>query len=232
MRARGILAAMKNFLLFSLALALPGLASAQSASTLTADSIIAKVGAAQKSVKDLSFKVSGTANLEGGPQKIDLDVQAIPAQNLARINFNAPDALADNVVVADKNTVSNYLFLTNQVIVQDANKAAGAGGVGVDFSQLSDATALLGKNFDTKLVGSSKSGPATVYVLDATFKNGGTDRSRVYITDQGWRPVRVQVLSGAGKVVSDLNITGYKTNAGLSAAKLRALPRDAEVVRR
>ncbi len=231
MRAGGILFYVKNVLLFSLALTLFGPAFAQGAASQTADSIIAKVTAAQKGVKDLSFKVSGTANLESGPQNIDLDVRAIPAQSLARINFNAPNALADNVVVADKNTVSNYLFLTNQVIVQDA-KAAGAGGVGVDFSQLSDATALLSKNFDTKLLSSSKSGAATVYVLQATPKGGGTDLSRVYITDQGWRPVRVQAVSGAGKVVSDLSITGYKTNQGLSAAKLRALPADAEVVRR
>lgn len=216
---------MKNVLLFSLALTLFGSAFAQ-----TADSIIAKVGAAQKNLKDLSFKVSGTANLDSGPQKIDLDVQAIPAQNLARVSFNAPDALADNVVVADKNTISSYLFLTNQVIVQDAKNAAG--GVGVDFSQLSDATALLNKNYDTKLLSSSKSGAATIYVLQATPKDGGTDQSRVYISDQGWRPVRVQGLNGAGKVVSDLNITDYKTNLGLSAAKLRALPMDAEVVRR
>ena len=180
---------MKNLILISLLLS--GAASAQ-----TAAEIVAKVDAAQKNVKDVSFKVSGNANFEGGSQKLDLDVQAIPAQSVARVNFNAPDALADNVIVVDKKTVYNYLFLTNQVTVQNTQ------------------------------------GGAKVYQLEATAKNGGTERNRVWISEQGWRPVRVQLLTSAGRVVTDLTITNYKTNSGLSAAKLKALPKDAEVIRR
>jgi len=51
------------------------------------------------------------------------------------------------------------------------------------------------------------------------------------VTEAGWRPTRLQLLDGAGKVRADLNVTNYKQNSGLSAAKLTTLPRDAEIIR-
>jgi outer membrane lipoprotein-sorting protein len=216
---------MKNLILISLLLS--GAASAQ-----TAAEIVAKVDAAQKNVKDVSFKVSGNANFEGGSQKLDLDVQAIPAQSVARVNFNAPDALADNVIVVDKKTVYNYLFLTNQVTVQNTQGAAQSAGFNFDVSSFTNASGLLTSRYNVKLLDTSTQGGAKVYQLEATAKNGGTERNRVWISEQGWRPVRVQLLTSAGRVVTDLTITNYKTNSGLSAAKLKALPKDAEVIRR
>lgn len=220
---------MKKTLLLTSALttaALSGGAWAQSA-----QDIVARVQASQKTIKDLSFKVSGTANLESGAQKLDFDVQAIPAQNVARINFNAPDALADNVVVVDNKKVRNYLYLTNQITEQDVGRAASANGLDFNFSQFTDATALLGR-YDVKLAETQNGPGGKVFVLEGTPKNGASERTRIWIAEQGWRPVRLQVLGGAGRVVTDLNITNYKTNSNLSSARLKALPQDAEVVRR
>ena len=218
---------MKRLLLASLTAALVTAASAQSA-----DEVVSRVDAAQKAAKDISFKVTGSASLQGGAQKFDLDVQTIPAQSLARVNFNAPDSLADNVVVLDKNTIYNYLFLTNQVTVQTVNKVAGQAGMSLDFSQVTDLTGSLKARYDVKLVGTSQDGAGKLYQLEATPKNGAGSRSRVWVSDQGWRPVRVQVLQGSGQVAADLSISNYKVNAGLSAAKLRALPKDAQIVKR
>ena len=201
------------------------------ASAQTADEVVSRVQATQKNLKDVAFKVSGQATMEGSAQKIDMDIQAIPAQNVARINFNAPDALADNVVVVDGKKVRNYLFLTNQITEQDANRTSSSGGLNFSFSQFTDAAALLSR-YDVKLVDTQTQSGAKVFVLEGASKDGGTERSRVWITEQGWRPVRVQVLGTSGRVVSDLNITNYKTNSGLSATKLKALPKDAEVIRR
>jgi len=204
-----------------------GVASAQ-----TASEIVAKVDAAQRAAKDISFKVTGTANLESGAQKFDMDLSMIPAQNLVRVNFNAPDALADNVIISDGKKVYNYLYLTNQVTVQDVSKTTSAAGFNVNFAQFADASQYLTSRYTVKIVDTATQGGAKVFVLEATPKDGGNDRNRVWITDQGWRPVRVQSVNSAGRVVADLSISNYKTNSGLTATKLKALPKDAEVIKR
>ncbi|WP_043801642.1 outer membrane lipoprotein carrier protein LolA [Deinococcus gobiensis] len=217
---------MKTLLPLTLILSLAGVAGAQSA-----QDILTRVDNAQKTAKDVSFRISGTAALESAAQKVDFTVRAIPAQNLARLQFAAPDALADNIVVADKNEVRQYLFLTNQVTVTPLSKASqGAGLGGLDFTQFSNTASLL-KGYDVKLLGTSGAAGSRVYQLEATPRSGSTDRTRVWITEAGWRPTRVQLVSTAGKTVADLTISAYKTNSGLSAATLRNLPKDAQVIR-
>ncbi|MHA0034329.1 outer membrane lipoprotein carrier protein LolA [Deinococcus sp. PESE-13] len=215
---------MRKTLPLFLALTL-GAAGAQSA-----QDILNRVDSAQKAVKDLSFRVSGTANADSGNQTIDLTVRAIPAQNLARLQFAAPDALADNIVVADRKEVRQYLFLTNQITVMPLSKATGQSGLGdLDFTQLSNPASLLA-GYNVKLLGTSGSAGQRTFQLEAQPKNGGTDRTRVWITEAGWRPTRVQLLS-SGKTVADLNVSNYKTNSGLNAAALRQLPKSAQIIR-
>ena len=205
----------------------PSLAQAQSV-----DSILSKVAAAQNNVKDISFRVSGTAMLDSGDQKVDLKVQTIPASSLARVVFNAPDALADNVLIVDNKEVRNYLYLTNQVTVTNVNQAAGQDLGGLDLSQLSNLVPALKSRYDLKLLGSTGSAGNRLYQLEANPKTGVQGGStRIWITENGWRPTRFQSLSDAGKVVADLSVSEYKTNTGLMAARLRQLPKDAEVIK-
>ncbi|GGK32325.1 hypothetical protein GCM10008955_27750 [Deinococcus malanensis] len=219
-----ILHLVKNFLTMTLIVALGSGASAQSA-----QDIINKVDATQKAVKDVSFRLSGNASLESSSQKIDLTIKSIPAQGVARLQFAAPDALADNVVVADRTEVRQYLFLTNQVTVTPLKKAAeGAGFGGLDFTQFSNPAALL-KDYSVKLLGTSGTAGKRVFQLEATPKNGG-DRARVWISEAGWRPTRMQLLSG-GRTVADLAVSNYRTNAGLTVAGLKTLPKNAEIIR-
>lgn len=214
-------------------LALAGVAGFQTASAQSATDIVSRVTAAANGARDISFKLQGSATLDSGAQKLDLDIQSIPAQNLARVNFNAPDALADNVVVVDKKTVYNYLYLTNQITVQDTSKQASQAGFGLDFSQFTNAANLLTSRFDVKLIDTTGAAGSRLYQLEATPKNNSLgDRNRVWISEQGWRPTRVQVLGAGGKITADINIVNYKLNAGLTPAKLRALPKDAEIVRK
>ncbi|GAA5514689.1 hypothetical protein Dcar01_03445 [Deinococcus carri] len=198
----------------------------------SAQDILNRVDAAQKAAKDVSFRLQGSATLESAAQKVDLTVKSIPAQGLARLQFMAPDALADNIVVADRNEVRQYLFLTNQVTVTPTQKAAGGAGLGgLDFTQLTNAATLLSQ-YDVKLLGTSMVAGKKVYQLEATPKNAGTsDRARVWITEAGWRPTRVQLVGNGNKVLADLNVTNYKVNSGLTASGLKALPKDAQVIR-
>ncbi|AXG98497.1 outer membrane lipoprotein carrier protein LolA [Deinococcus wulumuqiensis] len=216
---------MHKTLPFLLALTL-GAASAQSA-----QDILNRVDSAQKNVKDLSFRLSGSASMDSGKQTIDLTVKAIPAQSLARIQFAAPDALADNVVVADRKEVRQYLFLTNQITVMPLDKATTQSGLGTfDFTKLSNPATLLA-GYDVKLLGTSGRAGQRTFQLEAQAKGGSSkDSTRVWITEAGWRPTRVQLLS-SGKTLADLTLSNYKTNSGLSAASLRQLPKSAQIVR-
>lgn len=215
---------MHKTLPFLLALTL-GAASAQSA-----QDILNRVDSAQKNVKDLSFRLSGSANMDSGKQTIDLTVKAIPAQSLARIQFAAPDALADNVVVADRKEVRQYLFLTNQITVMPLDKATTQSGLGTfDFTKLSNPATLLA-GYDVKLLGTSGRAGQRTFQLEAQAKGSSKDSTRVWITEAGWRPTRVQLLS-SGKTLADLTVSNYKTNSGLSAASLRQLPKSAQIVR-
>lgn len=218
---------MQKFLTLSSLLLTLGLGTA---SAQSAQDIIGKVDAAYKAARDVSFRLSGSASINDQAQKIDLTVRAIPAQTLARMQFMAPDALADNIVVADKNEVRQYLFLTNQVTVTPLKSAAGSAGLSdLDLTQLSNPTSLLA-GYNVKLLGTSGAAGGRVFQLEASPKSGG-DRTRVWITEQGWRPTRLQLVSSAGRTLADLNISSYKVNSGLSAATLRALPKNAKVIR-
>ncbi|WP_084049230.1 outer membrane lipoprotein carrier protein LolA [Deinococcus hopiensis] len=205
---------------------------APTAGAQTAQDILKNVDAAQKSARDVSFRLSGTASFQSANQKLDLTLKSIPAQGVARLQFAAPDALADNIVVTDKNEIRQYLFLTNQVTVTPIKKAAESAGLaGLDFTQLANTTTLLGQ-YNVKLLGSTTVGGKKVYQLEATPKNANSsDRARVWITEAGWRPTRLQLVGTGNKVLADLTISNYKVNSGLTAAGLTALPKDAQIIR-
>ena len=211
------------------ALTLAALLSAAGAQT--AQDIVNRVDAAQKAAKDLSFRLTGTATFESASQKIDMTVKAIPAQSLARVAFAAPDALADNVIVADKNEVRQFIFLTNQITVTPTKKAAAnAGFTGLDFTQISNTASMLA-DYTVKLVGTTGQAGSRLYQLEATPKKGADMRARVWITEAGWRPTKLQMLNEAGKVVADLSISNYKVNSGLTVNALKALPKDAQIIK-
>ena len=195
----------------------------------TAQDIVNKVDAAQKAAKDVSFRLSGNASFDSAAQKIDLTVKAIPAQSLARVQFMAPDALADNVIVADKTEIRQYMYLTNQITVTSAQKAADQAGLGLDFTQLTNTASMLAR-YNVKLLGATGTAGKRMYQLEATPRTGGSDSSRVWITEAGWRPTRIQLLSG-GKTIADLTVSSYKVNSGVTATAIRQLPKDAQIIR-
>ncbi|GGQ97733.1 outer membrane lipoprotein carrier protein LolA [Deinococcus ruber] len=224
---------MKNAVRLPLTALLLGAFSLNVASAQTAADILNKLDAAQKTVKDLSFRLAGTATLDGSPQKIDLKVQSIPSAALARVVFAAPDSLADNILVVSKNEVKNYLYLTNQVTVTSTSKAAGnAGMTGLDLTQVSNFSSFL-KAYDVKLIATSGAVGNHLYTLEGTPKTSGVNdgKARVFVSETGWRPTRLQLLDSASKVMADLNISDYKVNSGLTAARLTQLPKDVEVIR-
>lgn len=215
-------------------MALLGLTVFSGAQAQSADDILNKVSAIQKAARDVTFSLKGSATLDAGQtQKLDLDVQSIPASNLTRLLFNAPDALADNIVILDSKEVRQYLYLSNQITVTPLNKAAQGRGVdlgGLDFNSLSNPAALKSR-YDLKLLGSTGTAGNRTFQLQATPKTGSAGKTVVWIAEQGWQPSRLQVYGAGGKVMADVSVVNYKKNVGLTASKLRALPKDAEVIK-
>ena len=209
------------------------LSSSSMAQTLSADDIAGKVEAAQKNLKDFSVRINGSATLEGGNQKIDLLVSSIPLSSLTRIVFNAPDALADNILILDKKTVSNYLYLTNQVTVAPAAKSK-VDGFTFDFTRLTDATISLSRtDFKLKLLETQTVAGGKAYLLEAIPREDlGVSKTRILVGENGWRVLKLQALDPQGKVVTELNFSNWKFNAGLKSADLKKLPRDAQVIKR
>lgn len=204
-----------------------------SASAQTLDGILANVNAQQKQLKDLSMRVIGSASFEDNSQKIDFQVQTIPAKSLTRIQFNAPDTLADNILIIDKNTLYNYLYLTNQVTVGKIDKNQ-VSGLNFDFAKFTDVGTSLNKvDFNLKLLKTVQLKEGKAFVIEAIPKDDlGFNRSQIWILDRAWRPIKMQAFDKAGKVQAEFNFSAWKTNSGLLEKKLKALPKDAQVIKR
>jgi outer membrane lipoprotein-sorting protein len=223
---------MKRILIPALAvlLAVPVLAQ-----TLSASDIISKAEATNKAFKDARFRISGNANTGNETLKLDMEVQAIPGQELVRIKFNAPDALADNFIIFDKTTISNYLFLTNQVTVTKSSKTT-VNGVDFNVDQFQDISGFIQKDkviFKPVVTETTPAGKA--YVLEATPKTKDSlefSRAKVWIIENGWRPYRYQIWNLKGEEQFNLTFVKWETNVGLTAKNLRALPKDVEVIRK
>ena len=210
-----------------------GIALAQSPS---AADILSKLEANQKSIKDYRARVAGSAEQGDQKLKLEMDVQAIPAINLVRVKFNAPDSLADNFIIIDKTTVYNYLFLTNQVTITKLN-ATNVGGFNFNFSQFSSFSDSLPKdkiNFKPVTTESTPDGKA--FVVDATPKAGSNlefSRVKVWVLDGSWRPQRIQYFDDKGvNPIADITVSKWEQNVGLKATDLRKLPKDAEIIKK
>lgn len=108
--------------LFFATLLVPALSSAAVAQDLSADEVLTKLEERSTSLTDAYFLLTGTVfDADTQEYALEVDVQFIPGEELARADIYQPDALADNFIIADGNTVYNYLFVTNQVTILNAD---------------------------------------------------------------------------------------------------------------
>jgi opacity protein-like surface antigen len=99
------------------------------AQPLTADQVLEQIKAEAESIEDATFLLAGRLiDPDGTAITLEVDIEVIPGEEVARATFFQPAALADNVVVFEGDTVYNYIFLTNQVTLFDANDPDALGG--------------------------------------------------------------------------------------------------------
>jgi outer membrane lipoprotein-sorting protein len=169
---------------------------------------------------------------DGSTQDAELRLQVVPGTNqTARVEFNKPASLEGNFVVIDDKEVWNYLFLTNQVIIQPRSKAK-VEGLGVNLTSLGDFEELTNRlNLRPPLEVNSADGPAWRIVGTPKDSSLGFAQIELTVLKSDPRPVSIRILDSSNKVLAELNFRNFK-RTNLTASALRKRPADAEVVRR
>ena len=203
---------------------------------VTADNILKNLDTTQKNTKDFSAKVSGSAEQNDSKTKFEVKIAGITASKLTRVDFLAPDALADNFLIIDNQNAYNYQFITNQVTIQRNANASEVGGFNLNFNALNDLQTTFPSNqVDFKPITSETTPAGKAYILDATPKKGAKlefDRLKVWVLESGWRVYRTQAFDAKGVLQFDVTISDWKVNAGLKASELCKIPKDAEIIKK
>jgi outer membrane lipoprotein-sorting protein len=222
-----------NIALFTITAALIPLAFAQ---TVTVDSLLKNLDATSKNTKDFSAKVTGSAEQDNQKTRFEVKIAGVTTAKLTRVDFLAPDSLADNFLIIDNQNVYNYQFITNQVTIQKNSSQTSVGGFNLNFNALNDLQSTFPKDqVDFKPLTSETTPAGKAYILDATPRKNSTvdfDRLKVWVLESGWRVYRTQAFDAKGVLQFDLTIPEWKANTGLKAADLCKLPKDAEIIKK
>ncbi|MEX2540399.1 MAG: hypothetical protein WD314_01275 [Trueperaceae bacterium] len=217
-----------------LAIAAVLLAGAALAQDLGADEVLANIRQEAEATRDASFLLTGRLiDPDGTAIALEVEVELIPGERAARADFIQPDALADNVVVFDDEAVYNYIFLTNQVTVFDANDPDALGGFisGQGEGGAPTLTLDLEKLFagwDAEV----ESYEAGFYHLRLDNKETGAALDHVLATVQEgtWVPSELVLFGDDGSMVAELFIDDFQRDQGISVEDVTYIPEDAEVI--
>ncbi|ADI14975.1 outer membrane lipoprotein carrier protein LolA [Truepera radiovictrix] len=221
----------------ALAALLVGAASAQD---LSADEVLENLEARTQALQDASFLLTGTI-FDADGQEIILEVETdfIPDEELVRAYFIQPDALADNFVIVDGDTVYNYLFVTNQVTILNANDPDALGGLLPEVEDELEGGVNLtpdlgrffsGDTWEASVEGYEESPDGPVYRLRFTNRDEGANIAYVTATilDGEWLPQSVTIVQANEAPLAELFFEDYLLDSGLDPEELRFIPPDAE----
>ncbi len=169
---------------------------------------------------------------DGSSQDAEFRLQVIPGrEQLARVEFKKPAALEGNFVVISDKEVWNYLFLTNQVIIQPRAKAR-VEGLGVNLTDLGDFNQLA-ERVTLRLAGEQNNSSGAVWRITGTPKDAslGFANMEILVLKSDPRPISITLRDSSNKVVADLSFNNFR-RANLTPQALRKRPADAEVLRR
>ena len=177
-----------------------------------------------------SARISGqVAAPVGGVQNIDLVIRVASAEQVMRIDFLAPGAVADNAFVITPDKAYNYLFVTNQVI-ESAPEGARVEGLGFriqnfdnpeDFAyqQMSWSESLL-PDGGKILIGEPKPGAAPEDFA----------RLELELSASG-EPVAMRTFATGNRPTADLKISDLKQEVFTQEELLRFPPDAQRIVR-
>jgi len=169
---------------------------------------------------------------DGSSQDAEFRLQVIPGrEQLARVEFKKPAALEGNFVVISDKEVWNYLFLTNQVIIQPRAKAR-VEGLGVNLTDLGDFDQLA-ERVTLRLLGEQNTPSGAVWRIAGTPKDPslGFASMEILVLKSDPRPIALTLRDSQNRVLADLSFQNFR-RANLTPQVLRKRPADAEVLRR
>lgn len=224
------------------ALLIGALAPAASAQADTAqldtDTVLDNISQAAEALEDVSFLLTGRLiDPDGTTIALEIEIRVMPDLPVASAYIIQPDALADNQIVLDGDSVYNYTFLTNQVAVFDANDPDALGGLlpagedGASASISFDLGAIFagyvasieevfeGEYGLTYRIHFANRDPAAM-VLDVVALVPASD----------WLPRQLQFLQADGVLLAELNAEDMQIDTGLDPEDVRYLPEDAEII--
>ncbi len=175
-------------------------------------------------------EVRGKVQGPTGLQELQVRLYALPGAKLFRLEFLRPPSLEGNFTVITEKEVWNYLYLTNQLIVQPKERA-GIQNLGVSPAFLGDPEALT-RQVRFELLGRTTTplGPAH-RLLGQARGDLGFSRMELLLLERDLRPVRMVAWGPGGEVVADLEVVAFERK-NLRAESLKRYPKDAQVVRR
>jgi len=198
---------------------------------LSAEEVIGKLDAYLKAGPWEALVEGRVQTPTGEPTEIRMRVYVLPKEKIARVEFLAPDSVADNFVVITPEKVYNYLFLTNQVIVYPRGRAR-IEGLGVSLSRLGELEDLGGEGIAWELVGEEQTEAGPAYHLVGRPQDpgeAGFTRVELWVLKDPPRPLAYRVLGLEGEVLADLTWHDLR-RARLDVERLLEYPPDAEVI--
>jgi outer membrane lipoprotein-sorting protein len=204
------------------------------AQDLSRDEVLEKLKENSQNMQDASFLITGRLiDTDNQEFTLEIQVQTIPSENLVRLDFFQPDAVADNFIILDNDGVYNYNFLTNQLSIYNLGDAAAFGGI---FPEGANGTyeftlnvTELFSGWDIELVGFENG----LYHLK--FNNTETINIRlkhvdVYVDQDLGLPTAMAFYNADDILTADIQINDYVINQGIDTDEVRYFDETAEIL--
>jgi len=143
---------------------------------------------------------------DGSSQEAEFKLQVIPGkEQLARVEFKKPAALEGNFVVISDKEVWNYLFLTNQLIIQPRAKAR-IEGLGFNLTDLGDFEELT-QRLTLRLLGEQNTPAGAAWRIQGTPKDAslGFASMEILVLKSDPRPLAITLRDSSNKLLADLS---------------------------
>lgn len=186
--------------------------------------------------KDLQARLTGFVATSDQKFPVDVSVRLIVAQDIFRLDFEEPQALADNFLLLSGNKMYNYNFVVNTVLVSDAKRANASAIANFDLTSVTRFPKLVPLDKVTlKPTQSEKTPAGNAYTFEATAKPGVDllyHKAKLWVLQDKYRPYRIQMFTPEGTIRVQMQVADWRYNANLDPKKLTALPKGVDVINR
>ena len=217
------------------------------ATAVMSGAALAQEPAAQDIIQGMQDTLDGTAGAtflvtgellggDGTVYQLEIEVEAMPAEQLIRLFILQPDALADNIIIVTQEALYNYNYLTNQIVVYDADDPQaygplGGGGDGGSFELTLDLAQLF-SGWDSRVAGNADTpaGQALRLELSNRDPEANIAAASVLATQDNWFPQEITLFTRSGATMLRIELQDVDLEPGLSADDLLWYPPDAELI--